>query len=620
MLPENGNMHQHLQAPFAQAPYVHPLNKPRYQAQLLRALNFAKHTGQRLMWTLATDVPATGNDDAEAEGSNLEKQRQQWRLLPDSDTAGIPGLLPLVHEMPLRFTQTEDRKQGVFKNSRGTLVGVLHHERNAAAIAASTAPEIVLPFRPKALLIRVETATAAMPNLYGEKVYALVPKRRTWARDRAGNYKIRRSGFAVIPAFGGTAHAYCGDTLDAAVGDLLAWYRKPSRDDMLRGYIIESRPRSIDTLLVVQPYSPALFTQGDLPGPHILMSVLRGTRTLTEAKREWDKAEADKQSRKGEEWPQSMRLPCRVCTDKNNGEEVRRPLCAFDSDRKYTEMWKTIALGQDMTCYACKHRRLMDARKLNTVLCDGCERILPQGRFTSAEMEKIQLGVDEEVYCKSCQGLTGKRKAQDVQAIVCHGSCQKALPDTHFVPKLLDEWQTTEQQHNALCAKCWLESQSRLPEEPHKCGGCKQKKAANQYSGAFWVNYIVSRHDLPAEARCLECQYPACCECGNRPFLPPPQTNHAKADYMCEKCRFPPCAGCGRMPRPRWSKTTKTRCRDWYCLNCRVSERCYTRPRAGVVPTDSGDGNDSAGIAHPRAELDTPACGLELPGNERAKQ
>ena len=124
MLPENDNMEMHLQAPFAQAPYVHPLNKPRYQAQLLRALNFAKHTGQRLMWTLATDVPATSNEPPARE-HNLETQRHKWRVLPDSDTAGIPGVLPLVHELPLRFTQTENRKQGVFKNSRGTLVGVL---------------------------------------------------------------------------------------------------------------------------------------------------------------------------------------------------------------------------------------------------------------------------------------------------------------------------------------------------------------------------------------------------------------------------------------------------------------------------------------------------------------
>ena len=63
------------------------------------------------MWTLALDVPASSNEP-EAKAANLETQRRKWRLLPDSDTAGIPGILPLVHEMPMRFTQTEDRAQG----------------------------------------------------------------------------------------------------------------------------------------------------------------------------------------------------------------------------------------------------------------------------------------------------------------------------------------------------------------------------------------------------------------------------------------------------------------------------------------------------------------------------
>ena len=216
-----------------------------------------------------------------------------------------------------------------------------------------------------------------MPNLYGEKVYALKAKRRTWTRDRAGNYKIRRTGFAVIPAFGGTAHAYCGDTLDAALGDLFSWKKKPTRDDMLRGYIIESRPRSVDTLLLVQPYSPELFRQGELPGPHILMSVLRGNMSLEQSKEAWKDAENQKADRKQKEWPHDMLLPCRQSTDANHGLEVRRPLKSFFS----TPSWNLIAQGQDLMCHTCKHRHMKDGRRKNTVLCDECGWILPCTRF-----------------------------------------------------------------------------------------------------------------------------------------------------------------------------------------------------------------------------------------------
>ena len=71
-------------------------------------------------------------------------------------------------------------------------------------------------------------------------------------------------GFPLVPDFSGTAHAYCGSTLEAAIGDLLPWDRRSTRDDALRGYIIKSRATTAEGLLIVQPYSPALFAQGDL--------------------------------------------------------------------------------------------------------------------------------------------------------------------------------------------------------------------------------------------------------------------------------------------------------------------------------------------------------------------
>ena len=36
-----------------------------------------------------------------------------------------------------------------------------------------------------------------------------------------------------------------------------------------------------------------------------------------------------RQERKTNEWPADMMLPCRGCTSKNDGVEVRKPLQAF---------------------------------------------------------------------------------------------------------------------------------------------------------------------------------------------------------------------------------------------------------------------------------------------------
>ena len=62
-----------------------------------------------------------------------------------------------------------------------------------------------------------------------------------------------------MPDFGGTAHAYCGDTLPAVIGDLMGWTHIPNLDNALRAYIIKSRIRNSGQLLLAQPYSPMLF-------------------------------------------------------------------------------------------------------------------------------------------------------------------------------------------------------------------------------------------------------------------------------------------------------------------------------------------------------------------------
>ncbi len=54
----------------------------------------------------------------------------------------------------------------------------------------------------------------------------------------------------------------------------MPWYQKPTREAMLQACIIKSRVRDASQLLVVQPYSPAFFTQGELPGPQLLLEVL----------------------------------------------------------------------------------------------------------------------------------------------------------------------------------------------------------------------------------------------------------------------------------------------------------------------------------------------------------
>ena len=69
---------------------------------------------------------------------------------------------------------------------------------------------------------------------------------------------------------------------------------------MLRGYIIKSRVRDCTGLLLTQPYSPQLFRQGVMPGPHLLHQVLTHRITPQDAKGQWREHEEDKAEKAAE--------------------------------------------------------------------------------------------------------------------------------------------------------------------------------------------------------------------------------------------------------------------------------------------------------------------------------
>ena len=95
LLPGDTSEQRHLEPPFSVAPYVHPFNAPKYHAQQLRALNFAKSTSKQLLWTVAYDIPAA-TEDASLSKEQLQATRERWLQLHDKQTAGMPGLFPLV--------------------------------------------------------------------------------------------------------------------------------------------------------------------------------------------------------------------------------------------------------------------------------------------------------------------------------------------------------------------------------------------------------------------------------------------------------------------------------------------------------------------------------------------
>ena len=247
-------------------------------------IRHAKSKRRRLLWVTAFDKIKANNLNLSKEKEEMRKER--WLEFHDRYTNGIPGLLPLVADLPIRFTEAIDKKsreQGVFKHTRGILRTWQLHEDELSRINALDDPEVVLYQRPVKLFIEVPSATKLMPTINGRKMYTLSVQVRPWSLDKAGAIKIARYGFPIVPDFGGTAHAYCGSTLDAALGDFLHWSSKPSLPAMLKAYIIRSRVKEVSDIIIAQPYNPHLFQQGILPGPQLLLDVLLRKITTLEA-------------------------------------------------------------------------------------------------------------------------------------------------------------------------------------------------------------------------------------------------------------------------------------------------------------------------------------------------
>ena len=95
------------QEPFATAPYVHPFRAPAYYAQQLRSLHFAKTKSCRVLWLTAFDkVKSTPQ---EQHSSKTNERKEQWLKFHERFTNGIPGLFPLVLNLPIRFTETPNK-------------------------------------------------------------------------------------------------------------------------------------------------------------------------------------------------------------------------------------------------------------------------------------------------------------------------------------------------------------------------------------------------------------------------------------------------------------------------------------------------------------------------------
>ena len=90
------------------------------------------------------------------------------------------------------------------------------------------------------------------------------PTTQHWNLDASGRTTIARRGFPVASDLSGTAHSFMGATLDACTIDFGPWDTAPSRDAQLSGFMCLSRIKRSEDVCITQPFSPNLFTNGEL--------------------------------------------------------------------------------------------------------------------------------------------------------------------------------------------------------------------------------------------------------------------------------------------------------------------------------------------------------------------
>ena len=141
--------------PFSEAPAVYSFNVPRYYSIQLRAREYAKQHDKQLSWCYAKDIPLHPAD-RELSADMLNQKRARWLGRHDQDTCHLTSILALAVGMPVRLTDTVDRKRQMYRGRRGKIYGwTLHPD----CIPEEIDGEWLLDRLPLVIYLRFQVAT-----------------------------------------------------------------------------------------------------------------------------------------------------------------------------------------------------------------------------------------------------------------------------------------------------------------------------------------------------------------------------------------------------------------------------------------------------------------------------
>ena len=345
----------------------------------------------------------------------------------------------------------------------------------------------------------------------------------------------------LAPAFSWTAHTAQGQTLPAAIVDM----QIGAGTSPMASYVAFTRVKRAEDLLIFRPFERALFSQGNLEGPELLLRALRGEAIDWQAIEEKHmpshmcegcKTKTFKSEFSEKQWSRKDgRRYCKDC-ERTLGHQGIKKQCQHCGDWLPEDMFNPQAWRKkdpsDVWCDGCKEKRK----------CKGvCGLEKPFHQFTVSEWEKAARPNNQRGRCKQCMHQRSDQRW-------CSG-CRQYLPRAfHFSNKMWRHTSDKARKCNACSqASCDTEVETR---------GCKQCK--ENYTSTFFSDRQWGRPET--ERTCHSCQ-----------AGPRSETSHNH--WTCVKCKQTQTKDLFRV----WMKDKKTSS----AKNCKCNT-CWSREVASV--------------------------------------
>eukprot|EP00438_Fugacium_kawagutii_P033974 Skav228932 [mRNA] locus=scaffold2181:248822:258688:+ [translate_table: standard] len=253
---------------FRDATAIFSTNDLKYHVNKRRAMDWAHAHGQQVHIAVAQD---TASANVLQEKPDLAAEKVQWLQRHDKECGELYGMLPVCIGMPVRATDHLDRKRGILKGCKGTVVGWSTCNTTSQADGAVLWKDL-----PQIVYVQFETGTTwQIDGIPTVNVYPVTVQRRAWFLDRQRQrpqLRIWRKQFPLAPGFAITAHVAQGQTIpEGVIADLcLGCAANP-----FTAFVAVTRVKGRGYLLIYRPFAAAPFQKGVGLGRELLIRHLR---------------------------------------------------------------------------------------------------------------------------------------------------------------------------------------------------------------------------------------------------------------------------------------------------------------------------------------------------------